>query len=352
MILNTSRSCATRWDSNALAQISNRDWNLSPGWRLFLTDVGLAPADVLRRAGLPDDMFSRPQAFLATDEYFRLWESIEALVGDPTIGLKIGSAFSVEAFDPPIFAALCSRNLNEALGRLAKFKRLIAPMNLHIDVGRTSTSLELEWLDATASPPASLIDAELAFFVQLSRIGTRARICPTEVRSPRLVAPREAYEKLFGVAASRGARARIAFGSEDAAMPFLTANAKMWDFFEPELQRRLSALDETASTKDRVRAALLELLPGGTPSMEAVSNKLGASGRTLQRRLQEEGLSFQDVLNQTREELARHYLKNSLMSGAEISFLLGFEDPNSFFRAFHRWTGSTPEQVRLALTAV
>ena len=61
--------------------------------------------------------------------------------------------------------------------------------------------------------------------------------------------------------------------------------------------------------------------------------------------------NFQSVLNNTREELARHYLKNSAMTGAEISFLLGFEDPNSFFRAFHNWTGETPEQARIALQA-
>lgn len=59
---------------------------------------------------------------------------------------------------------------------------------------------------------------------------------------------------------------------------------------------------------------------------------------------------FQHVLDSTREELARHYLTSSRLSGAEISFLLGFEDPNSFFRAFHAWTGQTPQQVR-AFTA-
>jgi AraC-like DNA-binding protein len=55
------------------------------------------------------------------------------------------------------------------------------------------------------------------------------------------------------------------------------------------------------------------------------------------------------VLNRTREELARHYLGSSALTGAEISFLLGFEDPNSFFRAFHSWTGETPERVRTTL---
>ncbi|MGC4087936.1 MAG: AraC family transcriptional regulator ligand-binding domain-containing protein [Polyangiaceae bacterium] len=330
--------------------MSNRTWNVGAGWRLMLTDVGLVPSDVLRRASLPDDLFSRPQAVLNTEEYFRLWTSVEQQAGDPKIGLRLGSEISVEAFDPPIFAALCSRNLNEAFERLAKYKLLIAPATLHVDIGPRSTSVEIEWLDTTVDAPAALIDGELAFFVQLARIGTRARIHPTELWSPR---PRskEVYLELFGVAPRKAQAPKVVFRAEDAALPFLTANAKMWDFFEPELKRRLSDLDESANLADRVRAALLELRPGGTTSMEAVSKKLGASARTLQRRLKDEGSTFQDVLNQTREELARHYLKNSRLTAAEISFLLGFDDPNSFFRAFHKWTGSTPEQARIALTA-
>ena len=84
---------------------------------------------------------------------------------------------------------------------------------------------------------------------------------------------------------------------------------------------------------------------------EGSFQRLGTSTRTLQRRLNQEKKSFQGVLNETREDLARHYLKSSDMTGAEISFLLGFEDPNSFFRAFHTWTGETPEQARGALQA-
>lgn len=330
--------------------MSSRTWNVGPGWRVMLTDVGLVPSDVLRRAGLPDDLFSRAPALVSTEEYFRLWASVEQ-AGEPTIGLRLGSEISVEAFDPPIFAALCGRDLNEAFERLAKYKRLIAPATLHVDVGPRTTTVEIEWLDTTVDPPTALIDGELAFLVQLGRIGTRARLDPTELCSPRPGASREAYVKLFGVAPRKAAATKLVFRAEDAAMPFLTANAKMWNFFEPELKRRLSDLDETGNVADRVRGALLELLPGGTASMEAVGKKLGASARTLQRRLKDGGSSFQNVLNQTREELARHYLKNSRMSAAEISFLLGFDDPNSFFRAFHKWTGSTPEQARIALTA-
>ena len=112
---------------------------------------------------------------------------------------------------------------------------------------------------------------------------------------------------------------------------------------------RLSELENSATIAERVHAVLLELLPGGSPSIDAVSRKLFLGTRTLQRRLTQEEVSFQDLLHKTREKLATYYLSTSSLSGAEISFLLGFEEPNSFFRAFHVWTGKTPEQLRKTL---
>ena len=72
------------------------------------------------------------------------------------------------------------------------------------------------------------------------------------------------------------------------------------------------------------------------------------SGRTLQRRLADEGVSFRTIIQATREKLARHYLTSTQLSYGEVAFLLGFDEPSSFFRAFRDWTGNTPESVRLA----
>jgi AraC-like DNA-binding protein len=329
----------------------NNSFQVHPGWQVLLLDLGIHPANVLRRAGLPEDILGRSKAVLSTNEYFRLWEGIEKESGDPALPLRIGEALSVEVFDPPIFAALCSPNLNTALSRLATYKRLVCPMALHIDVGSKATTMELEWLDTSTRPPASLVGTEVVFFVQLARIATRSRVCPLKVKSPHVLEPMDEYAEYFGARVKRGPRPSISFRRSDAERPFLTANEEMWKTFKPHLQKRLSELDESAMTVDRVHAVLLELLPSGSASIEAVSQRLGTSTRTLQRRLSQEQKSFQAVLNQTREELARHYLKTSDMTGAEISFLLGFEDPNSFFRAFHTWTGETPEQVRSVLQA-
>lgn len=73
------------------------------------------------------------------------------------------------------------------------------------------------------------------------------------------------------------------------------------------------------------------------------------SKRTLQRRLEQEGDNFRNLVNACREHTARHYLLNTRLSGYEIAFLLGFEDPNSFYRAFMAWTGQTPEAARMAM---
>jgi AraC-like DNA-binding protein len=303
---------------------------------------------VLKRAQLPGDLFSRKDAALSTAEYFRLWNALDETFDDPTFPLRLGQAISVESFHPAFFAVLCSPNLNVGLTRLSHFKRLVGPMTLDVTEGRDSTSVVLDFPDIDNPVPSSLIGMELVFLVQLVRIATRERVEPIAVATTVALPSAKSYSEYFGASLTQGESNSLAFLASDAHRPFVTENEKMWKFFEPELRRRLSDIDTEASFAMRVRSSLLELLPSGQNSIDAVAKKLAVSKRTLQRRLGEESTNFQVELNKTREKLARHYLSNSELSGAEISFLLGFEDPNSFFRAFHSWTGLTPSQLRLS----
>ncbi|MEM1177140.1 MAG: AraC family transcriptional regulator [Acidobacteriota bacterium] len=322
-----------------------------PGWRLLMKDVGIDSGQVLRRAGLPGDLFARPRASLKPAEYMALWRAVDEESGDPELPLRIGRAMSGESFDAPLFAALCSPDLVTALQRIAAYKPLIGPMALRLEEVGDSLSLDIEWLLEVARPPAVLVEVELVFFVSLARLGTRERIVPRAVRSPTAPRAASAFEQYLGCPVEVGRRCGVVFDLADAERPLLTANDAMWQFFEPELRRRLSELEVHASTAERVRASLLELLPSGEATLGAVARKLAVSTRTLQRRLQSEGEHFQAVLDGTREDLARHYLTRSSLSGAEISFLLGYEEPSSFFRAFQGWTGETPQALRSAARA-
>jgi AraC-like DNA-binding protein len=88
------------------------------------------------------------------------------------------------------------------------------------------------------------------------------------------------------------------------------------------------------------------MLPAGQSSIEEAADRLAMSKRSLQRRLSEESSSFQEVLNATRRGLAHYYLSHSSASLVEIAYLLGFQDGNSFIRAFRGWTGQTPGEYR------
>jgi AraC-like DNA-binding protein len=323
---------------------------VSPAWLLLSRDLGISAANVLRRAGVAADLFAREQPTIRADEMCKMMAALEAEANDPAFAIRMGELLSFEMFDPPIFAAMCSDDLNTALRRLSQYKRLCAPIALHVDIGPEVTRVAPEWTVAPLEPPPLSYAFELTFVMRLARLGTRLPVRARRVVCQHALEPAEKFTAYFGVRPERGDSSFIDFAAEDAAAPFLTAKAGMWSFFEPELRRRLGELEASATTIDRVRSALLELLPSGLASVQAVAGKLGVSARTLQRRLQDEGTSFQRVLDRTREELARHYLGTE-MAGAEISFLLGFEDPNSFVRAFHEWTGITPEQLRTQLRA-
>lgn len=324
---------------------------VNPGWVLVLRDLGIRPENVMRRAGLPDDHLTRAGATITAEDYAGVFWALEAEADDPGLPIELAEAVSFESFDPAVFAAMCSRDLDTALTRLSLFKPLCAPVAFHVTSGTTTTDVRVEWLDPAHPPPPSLTAIELAFIVRLSRLATRARIEPVRVTAVEPPSPAEPFAEYFGVPVERGADHTVAFSAADARRPFLTAREEMWSFFEPELRRRLAELDADASTSERVRSALLRLLPSGRSSLGEVARELGVSARTLQRNLRTEQVGFQQVLNATREQLARHYLRTTEISGAEISFLLGYEDPNSFFRAFHAWTGQTPAQTRAELRA-
>lgn len=330
------------------------DYAIWPGWRLLMQDAGLAASPVLRRAQLPGDLFSRQNVRLDPTSFFKLWKAIEAeaaaINAEVPVALQIAKVMSSDWFDPELFAALCSSNMGGALDRIAKYVRLIAPMIIRIDRAVQHTTVSIDFLDHTLPPPDVFLAFKLVFFVQLARLATRSPVRPLRVSWPLATSSLNdstpAYQAYFGVPVTDAPIATLVFSAEDIERPFLTENHKMWLFFEPSLRQRLADLDRTASMAERVRGTLLEALPAGEVSMQVISRKLAVSVRTLQRRLQDEGTSFQQTLDTLRESLAYHYLRNTTMSSAEISFLLGFDDSNSFARAFHSWTGTNPQKVR------
>ena len=89
-----------------------------------------------------------------------------------------------------------------------------------------------------------------------------------------------------------------------------------------------------------------KLVDATVPDVSAVARELGLGDRTLQRRIDDDGTTFRKLLLEARQELAREYLNRPDIDVAEVAYLLGYEDSNSFYRAFRTWEGTTPSQLR------
>jgi AraC-like DNA-binding protein len=143
----------------------------------------------------------------------------------------------------------------------------------------------------------------------------------------------------------------LIFERTDMEAPLPTANEAMALLHDRFAGEYLARFSENRVTH-KARQVLCRLLPQGEPKREVVAQTLHLSQRTLQRRLQEEGTSFQTLLDDTRRELAEQYLAQPSMSLLEIAYLLGFADPSNFFRAFRRWFDATPGEYRARLLDV
>ncbi|MBO9397752.1 AraC family transcriptional regulator ligand-binding domain-containing protein [Shimia sp. R9_2] len=312
----------------------------------FLEAAGISTSEMLRTCGLPKDLFALEGRALSAKQVFDLWEAMLAQAKEPRMILEMARAMAQGPIVPAVFAFSCSPNIATGLERLAVFKPLVAPVRLITSETERTVTLEIEVADPKLRMPDGMAAFEMVYFLELGRTFTGVDFLPVEVGMPAFVSDQDEFDRFFGRKAVLSRRPRLVMTKTDAYRPLISESPQLWAGFERELTRQLAEQRRNTAMSARVRSALLELLPAGRASVDAVSEKLVTSRRSLQRHLKAEGMTFQQVLDKTRSDLSLHYLRDQAMSVEEISYLLAYQDPNSFYRAFHTWTGATPAQMR------
>ena len=140
-----------------------------------IEDLGVAPQAVLRHAGLPLALFKQERILLTTDELFALYRGLAAASDDPAFGLKIGTEERVERYDPIAIAALYARSFGDALQRMARYKQLTCPEEIHITASGDECRVQFEWLLAEEDDPALLIDVCFAWVVEIATSSCSSR---------------------------------------------------------------------------------------------------------------------------------------------------------------------------------
>lgn len=138
----------------------------------------------------------------------------------------------------------------------------------------------------------------------------------------------------------------VVFDESALAEPFVTCNEDVLAVMVPGLEAGLAERGTTSSLADDVTMVLVRCMHGEKPTVEKIADLMHLSPRTLQRRLEAVGTTYQELLDDVRHQSARRLLSSTDLDAGEVAFLLGFEELNSFTRAFHTWEGTTPTRWR------
>jgi AraC-like DNA-binding protein len=314
---------------------------------------GVAPAELQRATGFDVAAGQDPDARISIEVEQALWEEAARRSGDDAFGLHSAESLRPGAFDVLDYAVRTAPTLRAALDRLVRYNRLIHDAAVFSVVARgKSARIEHDFATGGAVQCRHSAEFTLGAVVVVSRQVTGAPIRPkaVEFRHGRPTSPGTLAEhiRLFGVQpsfANRVNAVEIAGDELDRVLP--AADPALSKLIERHAEALLAALPQPSQgAADRVRHVLAAALGQGDATLATAAAKLKMSERSLQRKLADEGVTFDAMLDELRRDLALRYLADPKIAVSEVAYLLGYSEPSPFHRAFKRWTGVTPSEAR------
>lgn len=319
---------------------------IAPGFWTSLKGIGIEPIEVIGKASLPLTVLIEP--FIATAHYYAIWQAYSELVGDAAAAIvKLVTAYETAQYPPAALATFHARNYRDALQRMARYKQMCPPEYLRLREEGEQCSIELGWQVAQPPGPPVLAGITLAYLLELGRRGTGRHLTACSVDFIHPIGDVHVLESYFGCRVRTGADVnRLTLKREDLNLTFASYNEELLEILTPSLDRTLDERQSRITMSAKVKWILSRCLTRGRVDIQSIAYELGMSDRTLQRRLADEGASFKQLLTQTRHEQALAYLADPSLEIKEVAFLVGYEDQNSFYRAFRSWEGETPANWR------
>ena len=321
--------------------------------------LGLDPKALLDQVGLSPAALTRREQRVAASVYLEVLDAGLRLTDDPLLGLHLGEAVRPGYYGVLGFLLMSCATLADALHRHARYTELVGSLGWVELADEPAESLEeaqvaLTWRAQLVLPAQQhwqLADETLAGWVTFGRSITGPQFSPSLVRFQHAEpADLSEYQRIFCCPLLfNQADNALVFARRLLALPLIQADAQMSAVLDSYAERLLLALQQSDSIPDQVRRLLLKQLPELGADLDYLAEQLQLSPRTLQRRLREAGLSFNQLVDETRRQLVLHHLHDTSLQLADIAMLVGFSESGSLLRAFRRWTGQNLADFRQQL---
>jgi AraC-like DNA-binding protein len=314
-----------------------------------LREAGIVLKPLLRSAGLSVSQINRKDMRISVASQIRFLELAAKALKDPLLGFRLARDGEPREAGLIHYVAASSETLGDALDRAQRYSSIAnAGIVLKCSQARNFT-IALRYAGVARHSDRQQMEFLVTALVRFCRTWTDRRLNPIAVQFVhRRSGESSELEKFFGCRIEFGADTdQVIFDKEAKQLRLVSADPYLSELLLQDCEQALAYRRSSAGPlRISVENAITPLLPHGKARLYAVAQTIGVSGRTLARGLTAEGLSFGEILNQLRSDLATHYLGEANLSISQIAWLVGYQGVSAFSHGYKRWTGMNPKSMR------
>lgn len=323
---------------------------LTRGLLQFAVAKGAPQEALLARTGVTQDDLQDQDNRIPFENYVALMRAAKDLTGGPALALHYGEIDDLADISIVGLIVQAAETMLDALVQLNRFRGLVIEVESDGDRFKLQRDAGHLWLVDTRRNPHDFVELTESTFARMV-CGARRATSTSLAKEVRVThaAPsyRAEYDRVFQIP--------VKFGSDQNAIAldeaWLTTKIALqpryvFGILSDHAEKLLKNLADSKTTRGRVESLLMPLLHTGDVSMDKVADTMAMSRQTLFRKLKDEGTTFEKVLDELRHSLALHYLNGKKVSISETAYLVGFSEAAAFSRAFKRWTGKSPREMR------
>lgn len=306
--------------------------------------LGYDVGSLMAAAGLREIDFADPDARVRCEAYGTVLAQAQRERAMPNVALELARVTPLGAWPLLDYLVLTADTVGDGLHQLARYSR-VTGSPIVVTVRDTSEPIRVEM--AATAPIA--IEYEVAIAILHLRHETGGRFAAAEICLQHTPDDAAGFGCTLGCPVRPNATwSGIAIAREAWRLPLRRRDPILRQMLEGHADAVLARMPARAGLAFEVQRAVTSRMRDGDTRIQTIARQLATSARTLQRRLAEEGVSYQELLDAARKETAARYLTESTLAIGEIAYLLGYSEPAAFHRAFRRWHETTPEAFRLA----
>ncbi|MBP6014197.1 MAG: AraC family transcriptional regulator [Alphaproteobacteria bacterium] len=325
---------------------------LARGLMQFAVSKGANQDALLARAGVTLDDLQDQDNRVPYANYVKLMRAAKELTNNPALALHYGEFNDFADISIVGLITLAAETMLDAFTQINRFGGLV----IEVDCERSRFELERDdkviWLIDTRRCPNDFPELTESTFARMvaggRRIGPATLIKEVHVTHD-APAYRAEYDRVFQLPVKFAVpRNRIALDYAWLTAKVALQPRYVFGVLSEHAEKLLKNLKASKTSRGRVESLLMPVLHTGDVSMDKVAETMALSRQTLFRKLKDEGTTFEKVLDELRHNMALHYLSGKKVSITETAYLVGFSEVAAFSRAFKRWTGKSPREMRKA----